>query len=204
MTIKNKNRQFKDSFSFAFDMMKESKVKIIVISVIIIIALLTGIIVAIKTKADYDDLERIGVVCFGKNGISTSFFSRLLSMLLIMLVCFGCSFSDFLIPIAVLFLAYRGYLLGLNICLIIAVNGIGGIIFAFIIVFPCQLVALAILSVFYILMLRSQKDKRIFGGCRVPNQKMKIIVYTLIILILICLFEALLLTIFSPNVILVL
>lgn len=204
MTIKNKNRQLKQSFGFAFDMVKESKIKVIIIAAVILITFLTGIIVALKTKADYSTLERLGVVCFGRNGVNTSFFTRILSMILIALVCFGCSFTDYLLPVAVLFLAYRGYLLGVNICLIIAVNGIGGIIFSILIVFPCQIIALAILSLFYILLSKTNKDKRCFGRARVPNQKMKIFIIVLVILVLICLLEALLLVIFSPKVILVL
>lgn len=204
MTIKNKNRQIRKNFGFIFDLMKESKIKTIILSAIVLIAFLTGIIVAIKTKASYGSLSNLGVVCFEKGGvISSSFFTRLLSMLLIALICFGCSFTDYLFPLAILFLSYRGYLLGINICLIIAVNGIGGIVTAILVVFPCQLIALAVLSLFYLLMSKTCRDFRAFGGCRVPNQKLKIIVITLIVLIAICLLEALLLAIFSPKVILV-
>ena len=125
-------------------------------------------------------------------------------MTLIIFICFGCSFTDYLLPVAVLFLAYRGYLLGVNTCLIIAVNGISGIIFSIIIVLPCQLLALAIMLLFYILMSRCYKDRRLLGGCRVPNQKMKILIATFLAVIVVCLLEALLLAIFSPKVILVL
>ena len=204
MTKFNKNRNLFKNYSFSFDLMKESKLKIIILSAIVLIAFLTGIIVAIKTKASYNDLNNLGVICFGKGGvINTSFFTRFLSMIIIALVCFGCSFSDYLLPLAILFLAYRGYLLGVNICLIIGINGFGGIIVAILIVFPCQLLALAVLSLFYIMMSKTNKDYKHFGGCRVPKQKTKIILIALVALILVCFVEALLLAIFSPKVILV-
>lgn len=204
MTKKNKNRQIGKEFGFIFDLVKESKLKTIVLTAIVLIAFLTGIIVAIKTKASYDNLNNFGVVCFQKGGVvNSSFFTRLLSMLLVMLICFGCSFTDYLFPLSILFLSYRGYLLGVNISLIIAVNGLGGVVTAILVVLPCQLLALAVLSGFYILMSKTRKDFRAFGGCRVPNQKLKILVLTLIILFAICLIEALLLAIFSPRVILV-
>lgn len=204
MTIKGKNRQFKNLVGFVLDILKVSKIKVIIISSVILITFLTGIIVAIKTQANYDNLESLGVVCFGNNAFNTSFFSRLLSMLLIAIICFGCSFTDYLLPVATLFLAYRGYLLGVNICLIIAVNGIGGIIFSILIILPCQIIALFLLAIFYILMAKTNKDLRCFGGCRVPNQKMKIVLSIIISLVLICVLEALLLAVFSPKVILVL
>lgn len=203
MTTKNKNRQIKEGFGFILDLLKEVKIKTVIISSIILIAFLTGIIVAIKTGASYKSLERLGVACFGKDGLSASFFTRLLSMIFVALVCFGCSYLKYLLPISVLFLAYRGYLLGVNLCLIISVNGIGGVIVSILIVFPCQLLALAVLSLFYILLSKTQKDFKSFGGCRVPNQRAKIIVFAFISLVLICILESLLLALFSPSVILV-
>lgn len=204
MTKINKNRNLFQNFRFALDLLKESKIKIIIMSVVISIAFLTGIIVAIKTKADYFDLNNLGVLCFEKGGvINGSFFSRLLSMMVVALVCFGCSFTDYLFPISIIFLSYRGYLLGVNICVIIAVNGFAGIVVAMLIALPCQLIVLGVLSLFYILTSKTNKDYKKFGFCRVPNQKMKIVLIATAVLISICLLESLLLAIFSPKVILV-
>jgi len=204
MTKFNKKRKVFQEFGFVSDLIKESKIKIFIISTIVLIAFLTGIIVAIKTKVNYDNLNNLGVVCFKKGGIiNTSFFTRFLSMLLIILICFGCSFSKYLFPIASLFLAYRGYLLGVNICLIFAINGIGGIITSLLIIFPCQIIALVLLTLFYILMCKTQRDYCLFGSSRVSNQKLKLFLSVLIALLLICFIESILLAIFSPRVILV-
>lgn len=183
--------------------MKESKIKLIIIVVSIFITLLTGIIVAVKTKVGYGDLDELGVIILKNGTINSNFFTRFLSMLLIALICFGCSFNKFLFPIALIFLSYRGYLLGLNIVLIIVSSGLIGIV-SLIIIIPCQIMALAALAVFYILMTKTQSDFKCFGGCRVPNQRMKIIVYSLIIFLVLCILQSILLAIFSPKVVLVL
>lgn len=204
MERKKYKRSIKENFSFVFELVKENKIKTIILSSFVLIAFLTGIIVAIKTKANYDNLGSLGVLCIGKNGvISASFFTRLLSMIFILLICFGCSFSKFLYPVAILFLSYRGYLLGINIVVIMAVNGIGGVISAVFIAFPCQIFALIVLSLFYLLFSISHNDWCRYGGTKVPNQKLKIIMFALIMLISICILEGILLALFSPRVILV-
>ena len=124
-------------------------------------------------------------------------------MLFIVVICFGCSFSKWLTPLASLFLAYRGYLLGINICVIMAVGGVGGIVTSIIVVFPCPLIALALLSLFYFLISKTNRDLKLFGRCRVSNQRFKIIVFVIVSLIVVCLIESLLLALFSPKVILV-
>lgn len=203
MTYKNKNRQFKDATRFACDMLKESKLKIVIVSVVTIIALLTGIIVAAKTHSSYKGLDGYGIVDVRTGGLTTTFFTRLLSMLFIALILFGCSFSVYLLPIGIIFLAYRAYLLGLNICLMIIFYGFSGVVVTVIIAFPCQLIAIALLGLFFILMSKTIKDYKCFGGCRVPNQRMKIIVSALVALLAICLVESLLLALFSARVILI-
>ncbi len=199
MTKNNKKRNIKQNFDFLFDCLKNSKMMTIVLGIILVITFLTGVIVAIKAKASYDELQKIGVVCFGRSG----FFYRLLSMLFIALICFGCSFTDWLSPLAILFLAYRAYLLGINLCLIISVNGIGGIVTAILIVLPCQLLALLTLALFYLLLRRTCKDYKCFGWSRISGQKGKIIIWSLILILSICILESLLFAIFSPTIILV-
>lgn len=204
MTKFNKKNGLFSRYNFMFDLIKESKLKLIIFSTFIFIAFLTGIIVAVKTKACYYDLGKLGIVCVTKGGIiNTSFFTRFLSMLFVALVCFGCSFCKYLFPLSVLLLSYRGYLLGVNICLIISVNGMAGVIVALLIALPCQLLALGTLLLFYVLMSKTNKDCSKWGGCKVPSQKLKIVLMSLSAILAICLIESLLIALFSPGVILV-
>ncbi len=203
MTYKNKNRQIKEATRFACDMLKESKLFIVIISVISIIALLTGIIVAIKTRSSFAHLDGYGVVDVRTGGLATSFFTRLFSMLFIALILFGCSFSVYIFPIGIIFLAYRTYLLGLNVCLLIIRYGFSGVVISVIVAFPCQLLALVVLAVFFILMTKTIRDYKCFGGCRVPKQRTKLIVCALVCLICICIVESVFLVLFSAKFILI-
>ncbi len=203
MTYKNKKRQFKDATRFACDMLKESKFLVIVISIISIIALLTGIIVAIKTRSSFSHLDGYGVVDVRTGGLTTSFFTRLFSMLFIALILLGCSFSIYIFPIGILFLSYRAYLLGLNVCLLIIRYGFSGVVISVIVAFPCQLLALIILGTFFILMTKTIKDYKCFGGCRVPQQRAKLIVFTFLSLMIICIVESVFLVLFSAKFILI-
>jgi hypothetical protein len=203
MTYKSKNRQFKEEARFAFDILKESKIKTIIVSVVVLIALLTGIIVAARTHTAFASIDNYGIIDVKTGTLTTTFFTRFFSMLFIGLILLGCSFSVYLFPIGVVFIAYRAYLLGLNICLMIVHYGFSGVIVTIIVAFPCQLIALALMCLFFILMSKTIKDFKCFGGCRVPKQRMKIIICGLLCLLIICIFESLLLLLFSAKVILV-
>ncbi|MBQ8792468.1 MAG: hypothetical protein IJZ62_02500 [Clostridia bacterium] len=196
MTTKNKNRHFKNQFGFIFEVVKISKVKLIILGVLAVIALLTGIIVAIKTSSCYDD--NYNFLEFG-----FSFWGRLLSMLLIALICFGCGFTKWLFPIALVMLAYRAYLLGLYLTLIIIANGLVGVVIGIIVVLPCQLIALAVLTIMYVLLSRLNKDENCCGGGSVIKQRLKVFAIAVIVLLVVCLLESLLLSIFSPTIILI-
>lgn len=203
MTKKNKNFIFKDTKSFIFDSLKECKIKTLVLSIIMLITFLTGIIIAIKTRNDFGTTKGLGIINVQTGGLTSTFFTRLLSMILIYLVLFGSSFLPYLFPLAIIFLSYRSYLLGLNVTLIIIFYGFSGAFITILIAFPCQLLALLILEIFYLLMGKTCKDFRCFGGSRIPNQKTKILIISIIALILVCLIESILLALFSPKIILV-
>ena len=204
MTNKNKNRFFRDAFEFIISSIKACKLKTIIIIIFTTIALITGIIVAIRTKDSYNISNNFGVVDVSSNGVNSStFFTRLLSMLLVFAICLGSSYNNYTFVIGLIFLSYRAYLLGLNLCLMIVFYGFSGVVVSVIVAFPCQLLTLAVLAVFFIIMSRTFCDQRNFGGCHMPKQKTKVIISTLICLLLLCLIETILLALFSAKVILV-
>lgn len=203
MRQKKKINNLKERFGFCFELLKESKLKVIIFSILLVIAIFTGIIVAIKTHSHFEVGSSYGIVDITTGGLTTTFFARLFSMLLIAIIVFGCSFLPYLLPIAIIFLGYRAYLLGLNITLMIILYGFSGILVCLLIALPCQLIALAILTLFYILMCKTNKDYKCFGIGRTTNQKAKIIFFTLISLLVLCLIESLFLSLFSAKIILV-
>lgn len=203
MTNKNKNRLFNDFTNFIFENVKINKFLLIIISLITFIAFLTGIIVGAKTHSNIIDSDNFGVVDITTGGLTSTFFTRLLSMLFIMLILLGCSFTIYLLPIGIIFIVYRGYLLGLNICLMIVKFGFSGTLISIIVAFPCQLIALAIMILFFAIMYKTNKDCRCWGSCRTSHQRLKIVLTTILSLFIICILEALLLALFSAKVILV-
>ena len=195
MTTKNKKRH---NFFLIIESLKKCKLKLILIGIFIFIALITGIIVAAKVGAENQNIEKFDILSFGSN-----FWGRLFSMLLVALICFGCSFSKWLFPISLLFLSYRGYLLGVNITFIISSSGFSGVIAAILVIFPCQIIVLALMSAMYALLCKMRKE--CVGGC--DNQSLKqrllVMVVTLVFLVIVCVLESVLFAIFSPNLILI-
>lgn len=203
MAVKKNKNQFKQNFSFCFELLKENKIKTIITAILLIIAILTGIIVASKTHSYYEIGENYGVVDVTSGGLTTTFFARLFSMLLIGAIVFGCSFIKYLYPLAMIFLCYRAYLLGLNLTLMLVLYGFAGVVVSIIIVLPCQLIALLALTIFYLLNSQTVKDFKCFGYSKIPNQRAKILIFTIILLFAICLLESILLWLFSAKIILV-
>lgn len=199
---KNKNN-FKQNFMFCLDLLKESKLKFIVTITIVVIAILTGVIVALRTHSHYEIGKNYGVVDVTSGGLTTTFFARLFSMLLIAAIVCGCSFMHILYPLAMIFLCYRAYLLGLNITLMLILYGLPGVVVSLIVAMPCQLIALIALTLFYLLMTQTTKDFKCFGGSRTPSQRLKIIILTFILLLALCMIESILLWLFSAKIILV-
>ena len=203
MTNKNKNRQIRELGNFIFESIKINKFMLIIFLVISIITLFTGIIVAAKTHSSIMANDNFGLVDITTSGLTTTFFTRLLSMLFMVLILFGCSFTIYVVPISIIFISYRSYLLGLNICLMIINYGFSGALISIIVAFPCQLIAIGVMILYYVTMLKTNKDYKAWGGCRTPYQRLKILIITIIVLLLLCLLESLLLAIFSAKVILV-
>ena len=84
MTKKNKNFAFKDCKDFILESIKECKIKTIVLSAFVLISLLTGIIVAIKTHNDWGTTNGMGIVDTKTGVLTSTFFTRFLSMLFIL------------------------------------------------------------------------------------------------------------------------
>lgn len=202
MTKNNKKFNLINIKTSILECLKQHKIKTLIMLITILIAFLTGFIIAIKTRSDWGTGEWFGVIDARTGVLTTTFLTRLLSMTFIFLILLGCCFSKFLFPIAVIFISYRAYLLGLNITLLIIFYGMSGAIFSILIALPCQLLAILILSVFYIVFYQINKDCSCYGGESV-KKKVYVCLVTFVLLISVCLIESILLFIFSPRMILV-
>lgn len=189
---------------FVSDAFQASKVKLFVTLFLMFVSLVTGIILAIKFAGGtfVNLLKDYGIVKFVGSGITTSCLTRVLSITLVMLVLFGCSYFSWLAPFAVLLLCYRSYLLGFNICLLFISYSLSGIIISFFIIFPCQLAIMVALAIYFFMLRKCSRDCKFYGG-RVGRDKLKISLIFFVILFLICLVETLLLLLFNANIIIV-
>ncbi len=187
---------------FLLDCLSASKMKLIISSFILFVSLVLGIILAVKynSSASINILHDYGIVDFVGSGITTSFFSRLLSIILVMLLLFGCSFTPFLTPLAILILAFRSYLLGFNFCLMLITYGVSGIIISIFVILPCQILLVLLLTFYFYSLNKCSCDRRCYGG---GGERFKIILIFLLVMAIVCLLETLLLLIFNANVIIV-
>ena len=184
---------------------RQNKWKIILTTLLSVAAIVFGIIVA--AKADFaqvfKSLQEINIAGFQSGFVASSsaFFARCFSLLFNILLLFLLSLSPFLFPLAEILLAYRGYLFGLNFALIFIFYGLGSMISAIVIVFPCQIATLFVLILFYIILFQQNKNSKKFGSCDCSRGKL-ILTFAVIVLVL-NLVETLLLFLLSGKVIMV-
>lgn len=180
-----------------------NKFMIISLCVAVFLGLLTGIFVAIKSGITISSLpdfnlkicEHTGQVEFA--GVWERFKSVLINFGLISVA----SLYVLLIPIGYVVVAYRAYLLGFNIMLLICLFGVSGAITSILVILPCQLAILAVLIVYFTIMVSAMDARKKYGRC--DYSVLKIIILFLVILFLLCLIETILLSVFSASTILV-
>lgn len=184
---------------------KTNQIKLIIVGIITLIAFVTGIFTAIKfTNGSitiiYSDF---GIKEFASGTIGTTemFFQRFLSYAVILLILTLCSLTSFLFPVGMIFIVYRGFLLGLNITFIIVIYGISGIITGILIIFPLQLLILVLMIVFFIMARNRCIVKSKYGTKSGINVFLLMLVF-LLLLTLVNLVETILLVISSAKVIL--
>lgn len=197
----SKNRAIYAVKEAGVDAIKKNKFKFLFMASIAVIALLTGIIIAIKTQSITTFTRLLGEKKECLNG--TTFWLRLLSMLVVYAFIVIGSLSPWLCPIAFLFVAYRAFLMGGNITLLIIFNGLSGTVVGLLVVLPCQLISLALFIFLFLLLCEARNYKKCYGCERVKNYWLLLVLVGVLLITLLCLVESLLISLLSPNVIFV-
>lgn len=182
-----------------------NKLKVFVVGFIIVLTLLTGVFTAIKIS----DLEKaIKSVEFGFEALSNGdiyelsfFFQRYLSILLVMALLFVFSLTKFTCIFGYMLIGYRSFLLALNCSLIIRYMGLGGVINSIIIILPCQLCQLLLMSLFLVISCQLFKDKKECG--KISQIQLKLLLTILAVSFLVNIIELLLLLTFKATTILI-
>ena len=200
MANRFKTKSLVTNFSYSCkSLMAECKVRLIITYALLIISVFLGIFVAIRLNNEgiLDRAVDYGYVDFSLFKISSlsSFIRRFFSFALFIALLVLFSTTIFLFPIGEIILIYRGYLVGLNLAIIIIVGGLGGIFTSLLIILPCQIIAIFILSTFFCIYSKQIKSYN--------KDKWKFIGIALLLLLVLDIVEALLLMIFGANMILV-
>ena len=183
----------------------KNKIKIYLLVFIIALSVFTGILTAVKLT----DLEKIlkyaefSFEALMEGGIYKFSFllRRMLSVVLVMALLWLFSVNKFLRLFGFLLIGYRGFLLSLNVTLIVMHLGVGGIINGIVIIFPCQLIQLLILCVMFLMLIVMYKQKQKMG--KINQTFIKNIIWIIILSALVCFIEWLILLIFKATTILI-
>ncbi len=187
-----------------FDNVREHKKLTLFIILFCLIGILTGIFTGIKylngaSLISFNDFS-LSQYLSGELGSQDLFFSRLLSSSIILIIISFSTFCIYLTPINLILLTYRGYLLSLNCTLIIVLNGLGGILSCLLIIIPCQILSLIILSLYCSYAFKTAYIRKKYGT---KCKSYKILLLTFLLLLLLNGIETLLLYLFSSNIILI-
>lgn len=192
----------KYSFSEGF---RNNKKTCFLLIIVAFIGILTGVFTAINycngaTLINFNDFSLCRYLS-GELGTLELFFSRFLSYTGVILIVSISSFTVFLIPINFFLIGYRGYLLSLNVSIMVILYGVGGIMTGLLIILPCQLLQLVVIAIYICLANNKAITKKRYGTCN--NKLIDKFFIVLIALTIINLAETLLLTLFSSRIILV-
>ncbi len=184
---------------------KANKGKIILSFALILVAICTGVFVAVKSRNNYSlgCLQEIDIGDFysGFVASASAFFSRSISLVLNIVLLAVISFTVYLFPLAQVLFVYRGYLFGLNFALMFIMYGVGGIFTAIIIVLPCQLLTFFALVMFYTIFCKINYNCQKYGNC--DCNRFVFVLVGILVILLINLLETLLLLLLNGRVILV-
>lgn len=177
------------------DYFKGNKVFLIFLLAVSVISLITGIFTAIKssnTITSYNISDNL-LVSFlkGDSSFLGYFFSRFLVSCLIILLMYLLSFSVFLLPLPVLFLVYKAYVLGVNSVVLILIFGISGVFNVVFVVLPCHLIILICYTVAACMAMKRALIIKKYGRFCSPTNSKRWLLF-LIPLFSICLLESIL------------
>lgn len=185
---------------------KVNKIRLFILLFLTVVGFLTGVFTAIKylNGGQVFNFNDYGISEFANGNIATSslFFKRLISYSCFLLILLICSLTAFLFPIGCFVIVYRSYLLGLNIAIMVALYGLGGILTALLIILPIQLLIIAMSCLFFCMIRNRCLIKKKYGKAIGLNAFLIFLIFILI-LTLLNLIETLLLILFSAQVILV-
>lgn len=188
------------------EFVQANKYKIILISVLCLIGILTGIFTAVKISGT-DDLDLFEAFNLTKSlsefeNFSNNFFSRLFSYEVVLVLLLIFAQHPAVNVFGYCLITYRGFLIAINCTMLIIVFSFSGILKSLLIILPCQLLMLAVMAIYFCFACNQTRTRKVY--CK--NKKQGIVlqfVIATVALSLVNLVETILLFVFKSSVILV-
>ena len=183
----------------------QNKTILFLIASFIVLSLLTGLFTGIKLynisgTINPGDYSFVTIVSGDIYSVSI-FIKRFLSTILVIGLCIIFSINRWLSIFGFLLICYRAFLLALNCTFIIIYLGIGGAINSVLIIFPCQIISLLIISIMFVISLRAFKLKAMCG--KLNGNYFKWLMLSIILAFTTNIIEALLLLTFKSTTLLI-
>ncbi len=202
-------KKFRSIYNAKFEVarfVKNNAIFLGVCAIFCFVAFLTGIFTALKLfKVDDNKLlETLDFVLKIEDfaNISSNYFGRMFSYLVVVTILFISSLSVFLLPFGFAVLVYRAFLISINLMVVILIGTLGLSIKTLLIIVPCQILMLTIL-IFLFAFLNKQRVERKITKHKNAKTTFKGILIAVVALCLINLVETLLLIITRADVVLV-
>ncbi|MBQ3494935.1 MAG: hypothetical protein IJA69_05915 [Clostridia bacterium] len=195
------------SLKYSFiDFLRGNRLKIYICSFFLLLGLLTGIFTAIKNSSvdvgDFIDAFGLSDSIGEIEKFSENFFGRLFSCELVAVLLLLFSQLKALNVFGYCMVAYRAFLVAINCVVLIFIYSFGGILKSLLIIFPCQLLMLVILAVYFCFSCHNSFERRCYGDRGLKKVVMPF-VWVSVALCLVNLVETMLLFLFKSSVILV-
>lgn len=144
--------------------LSKNKVLLTILILSIILGIVCGVFTALKSAAQISkfNINDGALVKFlkGDSSMMVYFSSRFFYYLLILGVIFLLTFVPFLLPLPIIFLIYKSFVLGSNLVVLITMFGVKGIFNVVFVFFPCQLlmlICLGLITACFVLKLLERK-----------------------------------------------
>ena len=200
MKFSRKKHYYTTNLKFAVkSFVNNNKWLLILLAVTALIGLITGIFVALKSGICLENLDSFKIIIISyDNGLEfAGVWDKFWSVLLNLLVISVASLYVLLLPLGFIVVAYRAYILGFNLAVLCCLFGLSGACTSILILFPCQIILLALLVIYTILMVNISDSKKRYG--RPCYNFFKCLILILILALVICVVESLILCLFSAN-----
>ena len=195
------------SFKYnTIDFLYKNKVKIYICAFCLILGMFTGIFTAIKMYNSEvtelfeafnitDSIEKI-------EALNENFFARMLSYEIVLFLLFIFSQSQFISTFGYCLITYRMFLVSINCVVLVIVYTFGGILKSLLIIFPCQILMLIILCLYFCYNNYTTCHRKKYKIIKITDCIYPFVIASLL-LTLLNIIESLLLFVFKSNVILV-